>query len=951
MLNTVKKIKLELLQGIYRDYSNILSNSGVQINNLYNNHFINNTTKQSLLNRINELNKNINLTYNDYVLEKLDDNNFDNKIIELMKDLNIDNEKEIILQVILLLKYTQTDNLPFNKYKQELIQIMSNIGYINLYEMLDFLYGENYKNKLEQISNDFLKEISSIFIPISFDYKQIKNKNDKNLNSEYFWKIPNKFSSNDYLELQRELWIKNPHRDGYFLKINGIFKNDSIGVILKTSQLNYPFLYDIKNGIEYRINKMNCDKVFFKKLLRYDYLGNLYCYNINQYIKYLESMHKKFVEITAKTFLSVMKEFISQNTSFKSMFNILLLLLLGKNESIDIAGLLLSLTKDKKTSAPSIYNLIMDRLPFVLQTRLKKSSVNIKEELERLKSVSLDNVDYKKQLISNKNIPDNVKSLTLDKIQEMKLSNNEYYKQLTFVKNILSFPWSSSNDDLFYEQLKNNSTKAKDYLQQVEQNLFKSSYGHDEAKKTLLQIIGKWISNPSSQGTSFGLVGPPGVGKTLLAKSVSKALDIPFAQITLGGQNDGELLHGHGYTYSGSQPGMIIKKMVEAGKSRCILYFDELDKATSKHGGINEITSVLIHLTDPNMNKTFQDRFFQGIEFPLDKVIFIFSYNDSSLIDPILLDRLKEINIKPYTTNEKIDIVKNFIIPELEESIGLKNENWINFDDNLIEYIIDNYTNEAGVRDIKRHIEKIFLTLNLDKIYKKGFFKNKSPKNINIDIVNNILEKPTIEPTKIHNKPMTGIINGLYATTNGDGGIIPIQIFNNYSSTPNLYEIKLTGKQGDVMKESVHCSLTAGIDYIKRNIHKYPFIHNFDEFLINNFKYGFHVHAPSTSTPKDGPSAGCAFTTAFISRILDKSIKNDIAMTGEIELTGRITKIGGLNFKLIGAKKAGVKLVFVPKENENDFIDIKQKYPKLIDDNFQVQLFEYIDDIIDIILL
>jgi ATP-dependent Lon protease len=267
----------------------------------------------------------------------------------------------------------------------------------------------------------------------------------------------------------------------------------------------------------------------------------------------------------------------------------------------------------------------------------------------------------------------------------------------------------------------------------VEDKLNKLSFGHEEAKKLLLQIIGKWISNPSSQGTSFGLVGPPGVGKTLLAKSVSNALDIPFVQITLGGQNDGELLHGHGYTYSGSQPGLIIKKMVEAGKSRCILYFDELDKTTSKHGNINEITSILIHLTDPNMNKTFQDRFFQGVEFPLDKVIMIFSYNDSSLIDPVLLDRLKEINIKSYTINEKIKIVKEFIIPELVNSIGLQNEDWTQLTDNIIEYIIENYTNEAGVRDIKRYIEKIFLTLNLDKIYQREI------KEITKENINNIL--------------------------------------------------------------------------------------------------------------------------------------------------------------------------------------------------------------------
>ena len=162
--------------------------------------------------------------------------------------------------------------------------------------------------------------------------------------------------------------------------------------------------------------------------------------------------------------------------------------------------------------------------------------------------------------------------------------------------------------------------------------------------------------------------------KTLLAKSIGKALNIPFAQITLGGQNDGELLHGHGYTYSGSQPGLIVKKMCEMGSPRCILYFDELDKACSKHGSINEITSILIHLTDPNMNKSFQDRFFQGVDFPLDKVIMIFSYNDSSLVDPILLDRLKEIKVEPYTIIDKLNICQNYVIPELIDSIGINKE-------------------------------------------------------------------------------------------------------------------------------------------------------------------------------------------------------------------------------------------------------------------------------------
>jgi ATP-dependent Lon protease len=342
------------------------------------------------------------------------------------------------------------------------------------------------------------------------------------------------------------------------------------------------------------------------------------------------------------------------------------------------------------------------------------------------------------------------------------------------------------------------------------------------------------------------------------------------------------------------------------------------------------------------MNKTFQDRFFQGVDFPLDKVIMIFSYNDSKLVDPILLDRLKQIEIQPYTSQDKIKIVKEYIINELKESIGLTNELWVNLNDSLIEFIVDNYTNEAGVRTIKRKIEQIFLTLNLDKIYKRKNFANGPLKEITKDIVVDILDKPHNDSSIIHSKPEIGIINGLYATSNGSGGIIPIQVFTNYFSNKNNFEIKLTGSMGDTMKESVQCSLTAAINYIKLK---------YNNINIDNFKNGFHIHTPSTSTPKDGPSAGCAFTSAFISRILNKPIKNDIGMTGEIELTGRITKIGGLNFKLIGAKKAGIKLVYVPKENEKDIEDIKIKYPSLIDDNLKIKFVEYIDDMIEEIII
>lgn len=942
--NQIKNLKLLILQTRYKEITDIIFKLEKHIDYLYVNNYIDFIKKNQLLNNIFLITKSLNSEYNNYIIDKLDIySELNSKIIEYCNLFNSNSLENYLFDNIYLIIRKHEDILPLNEIFNNINDILIETGYSNLYDLL-IIFNKKYDLTEEQ--EKLTKEISNVFIPTKINYFDVSNHTE-----EYYWRIPNNFDENDLLELSRELWIKNNNSETEYIKICGYFINDSLSCFIKTSQLNYPLFQKLKLKITDELKNSSIDSRFIKKFIRYDYLGNIYTMNPKNYVKYIEESYQKFMEVISSTFINIMKKFIMDGSNIKKMYESIFLLLLGSTNNIDIASLLLGLTKEKKTASPLVYNLLCQRLPYYLLVKIKKSTNNLKLELDKLKEITIDDIDYKKQLLSNKNIPISVRAMTLEKIEEMKSINNEYYKQQTFVKHILNYPWSSETDEIFFKSISNCPTKSSDYLYKIEDNLKKLSYGHDEAKKALLQTIGKWISNPSSQGTCFGLVGPPGVGKTLLAKSVSKALDIPFAEITLGGQNDGELLHGHGYTYSGSQPGLIIKKMVEMGSSRCVLYFDELDKACSKHGSINEITSILIHLTDPNMNKTFQDRFFQGIDFPLDKVIMIFSYNDSSLVDPILLDRLKQIEVSAYAISDKIKIVKDYIIPELASSIGLINEPWINIDSDLIEWIIENYTNEAGVRSIKRKLEQIFLTLNIDRIYKRNEFINGTLDVITKDIIINILDKPKNDNIIIHEKPLVGIINGLYATSNGDGGIIPIQIFNNFNPNSNSYEIKLTGKQGEVMKESVYCSLTAAIDYLRRNKHKYIEFEDIDEYLIKNFKYGFHVHAPSTSTPKDGPSAGCAFTSAFISRILNRPIKNTIAMTGEVELTGKITKIGGLNFKLIGAKKAGVKLVFVPRENKKDIDDIKIKYPHLIAQDFSIKYFDYIEEIIDEILV
>jgi len=472
------------------------------------------------------------------------------------------------------------------------------------------------------------------------------------------------------------------------------------------------------------------------------------------------------------------------------------------------------------------------------------------------------------------------------------------------------------------EMLNKNINKVEDTLTNVLSILDSSIYAHNNAKNQIMKIIGQWM-NGEQTGYCFGFEGSPGIGKTSMAKKgLSNCLkDVdgssrPFSFIALGGSCNGSTIEGHGYTYMNSTWGKIVDILMDAKCMNPIIYIDELDKVSKTENG-REIIGIFTHLIDQTQNDTFQDKYFSGINIDLSKALFIFSYNDPEQIDRILLDRIHRIKFENLTLDDKMVIVKKYILPEINTKMGF--DNIVEVSEHMIEHIIEKYTSEPGVRKLKELLFDLYGEINLD------ILKNASNADMDLPIVitednleNKYLTKyhKIIEKT-IHKQPEVGIINGLWANALGKGGIIPIQTLL-FPSTSFL-ELRLTGLQGDVMKESMNVAKTLAWNLTPNNVKKE---------LITQFKetqcQGLHIHCPEGAVSKDGPSAGAAITIAIFSTFNNKKIRNNLAITGEINLQGEVTAIGGLDMKITGGIKAGIKTFLYPDANHRDYLKWKK---------------------------
>ena len=456
-----------------------------------------------------------------------------------------------------------------------------------------------------------------------------------------------------------------------------------------------------------------------------------------------------------------------------------------------------------------------------------------------------------------------------------------------YIEAVLDLPWNKETKDVL------NLKKASEILE-------RDHYGLKDAKEKVLDYLAVKTVNPSMNGAILCLSGPPGIGKTSLVKSIAESMGRKFVRVSLGGVRDEAEIRGHRRTYVGSMPGKIMKAMKEAGTKNPVILLDEIDKMSNDYKG--DPASAMLEVLDPEQNKSFEDHYID-MPFDLSKVFFVATANDLRTVSAPLRDRMDILQLSSYTEFEKLHIAQNFLLKQAQKENGLADID-IKIPDKVMFKLIDEYTREAGVRNLKREIINICRKLAREVVEKKV-----KKFNLKASDLEKYLGKAKFRPEKSRKADgKVGVVNGLAWTAVG-GVTLDVQGVD----TAGKGDVTLTGTLGNVMKESASVAMT----YVKANLKKYP---PKDE---NFFKdRAIHLHFPEGATPKDGPSAGITITTAIVSVLTNRKVRQDIAMTGEITITGDVLAIGGVREKVIGAHRAGIKEVILPEDNRVDTDEI-----------------------------
>ena len=526
---------------------------------------------------------------------------------------------------------------------------------------------------------------------------------------------------------------------------------------------------------------------------------------------------------------------------------------------------------------------------------------------------SVDDLAQLKTALKKVQLPKHVETEAanqLRRLERMHPEASEYALLRTYLEWISDLPWE---------------TKTKDLLEikTAKKILDRDHHGLEKAKDRILEFLSVRKLSPDTKGPILCFVGPPGVGKTSLGRSIAESLGRKFFRLSLGGVRDEAEIRGHRRTYVGALPGRIIQGLKQVGSKNPVIVLDELDKVGADFRG--DPASALLEVLDPKQNQEFRDHYL-NLDFDLSDVLFVATANTLDTIPDALLDRLEVIYISGYTLEEKIEISKQYLIPRQQEENGLKGVS-IKISHEAIEFLIDRYTREAGVRNLEREIGSLFRKIAREKVEKKNIITK-----IAVKEVEKLLGATKFDPDETEKDAGIGLVRGLAWTIVG-GEVMPIEC----SVAPGTGTLSLTGQLGSVMQESAQAALF----YARSNAQKLGLDKAF------NTKHDIHIHLPGAATPKDGPSAGVTIVAALVSALSKRRIDANVAMTGEVTLRGNVMAVGGIKEKVLAAIRLGITNIIIPAENEKDLEEIPAEMKKKI----KFHMVRHVEEVLELALL